>query len=47
MSNDVEIQSQMKSVIAQEYKALLDAISPLDDLLGEYQPNLKKEESYF
>jgi len=30
-----------------EYKALLDAVSPLDDLLGEYQPNLKKEESYF
>ncbi|WP_299224572.1 sigma 54-interacting transcriptional regulator [uncultured Psychroserpens sp.] len=30
-----------------EYKALLDAISPLDDLLGQYQPNLKKEESYF
>nr|WP_321233243.1 magnesium chelatase [uncultured Psychroserpens sp.] len=30
-----------------EYKMLLDAISPLDDLLGEYQPNLKKEESYF
>lgn len=30
-----------------EYKALLDGISPLDDLLGEYQPNLKHEESYF
>ena len=30
-----------------EYKALLDAVSPLDDLLGKYQPNLKKEESYF
>ncbi|MDG5492175.1 sigma 54-interacting transcriptional regulator [Psychroserpens sp. SPM9] len=29
------------------YKALLDAVSPLDDLLGEYQPNLKPEESYF
>lgn len=30
-----------------EYKAILDAISPLDDLLGEYQPGLKKAESYF
>ena len=30
-----------------EYKALLDAVSPLDDLLSEFQPNLKKEESYF
>ncbi|MCK8479490.1 sigma 54-interacting transcriptional regulator [Psychroserpens algicola] len=29
------------------YKSLLDAVSPLDDLLGEYQPNLKPEESYF
>ncbi|GAA4885016.1 magnesium chelatase [Flaviramulus aquimarinus] len=30
-----------------EYKALLDAISPLDDLLAEYQPNLLKQDSYF
>lgn len=30
-----------------EYRRLLDAISPLDDLLGEYQPNLAKEQSYF
>lgn len=30
-----------------EYKHLLDAIAPLDDLLGEYQPNLDKTESYF
>ncbi|MEY8848845.1 sigma 54-interacting transcriptional regulator [Psychroserpens sp. XS_ASV72] len=30
-----------------EYQSLLDAISPLDDLLGTYQPKLKKEESYF
>lgn len=30
-----------------EYKHLLDAITPLDDLLGEYQPNLDKTESYF
>lgn len=30
-----------------EYKRVLDAISPLDDLLGEYQPNLSKSDSYF
>ncbi len=30
-----------------EYKNLLDAVSPLDDLLGEYQSKLKKEDSYF
>ncbi len=30
-----------------EYKTMLDAITPLDDLLGEYQPRLKKEDSYF
>ncbi|RAJ16860.1 magnesium chelatase subunit I [Olleya aquimaris] len=30
-----------------EYKALLDAVSPLDDLLGEFQPKLSKQESYF
>ncbi len=30
-----------------EYKSMLDAISPLDDLLGKYQPNLRKEDSYF
>ncbi len=30
-----------------EYKALLDAISPLDDLLAKYQPNLNKQDSYF
>ena len=30
-----------------EYKSLLNAISPLDDLLGEYQPNLTKQDSYF
>jgi magnesium chelatase subunit I len=30
-----------------EYKALLDAVSPLDDLLAEYQPNLSKDDSYF
>ncbi len=30
-----------------EYMSLLDAISPLDDLLGEYQPNLAHEDSYF
>ena len=30
-----------------EYKTLLDAITPLDDLLGEFQPNVTKEDSYF
>jgi len=30
-----------------EYNNLLDAISPLDDLLGAYQPNLSKRDSYF
>ncbi|WP_281847118.1 magnesium chelatase [Olleya namhaensis] len=30
-----------------EYKALLDAVAPLDDLLGKHQPKLTKQESYF
>ena len=30
-----------------EYKTMLDGISPLDDLLGEYQSKLKKIDSYF
>ena len=30
-----------------EYIALLDAVSPLDDLLAEHQPKLTKQESYF
>lgn len=30
-----------------EYKNILDALSSLDDLLGIYQPNLRKEDSYF
>src|SRR5690606_21869553 len=30
-----------------EYKSVLDAITPLDDLLGEYQPKLHKDDSYF
>lgn len=30
-----------------EYRSMLDAITPLDDLLGEYQPKLAKEDSYF
>jgi len=30
-----------------EYKAMLNAITPLDDLLGAYQPNLTKQDSYF
>ncbi|MFD0989624.1 magnesium chelatase [Mariniflexile jejuense] len=30
-----------------EYENMLDAISPLDDLLGKYQPNISKSDSYF
>jgi len=30
-----------------EYKSMLKSISPLDDLLGKYQPNLLQEDSYF
>jgi len=30
-----------------EYQMMLDAVSPLDDLLGEYQPKLAKKDSYF
>ena len=30
-----------------EYKTVLDLVTPLDDLLGEYQPKLTKQESYF
>ena len=30
-----------------EYKSLLDAVSPLNDLLGKYQPKLNQQDSYF
>ncbi len=30
-----------------EYQQMLDAISPLDDLLGQQQPKLHKQDSYF
>ncbi|GAA4281100.1 MoxR family ATPase [Gaetbulibacter aestuarii] len=30
-----------------EYQSRLDAIAPLDDLLGKYQPKLTKQDSYF
>ncbi|MDD7887475.1 magnesium chelatase [Flavivirga sp. 57AJ16] len=30
-----------------EYRRVLDAISPLDDLLGAYQPNVSKQDRYF
>jgi magnesium chelatase subunit I len=30
-----------------DYKKLLDAITPLDDLLSKHQPNLAKEDRYF
>jgi magnesium chelatase subunit I len=29
------------------YQGLLKNITPLDDLLGEYQPNLKSEDGFF
>ncbi|WP_027138708.1 MoxR family ATPase [Gaetbulibacter saemankumensis] len=29
------------------YLEILDSISPLDDLIGKYQPNLAKQDSYF
>jgi len=29
------------------YKSMLESVSPLNDLLGEYQPNLTKQDSYF
>ncbi len=37
----------LDSLRDKEYKALLDAVSPLDDLLGKHQPKLTKQESYF
>lgn len=30
-----------------EYKSMLDAVSPLDDLLAKHQPNVSKDDSYF
>ncbi len=30
-----------------EYKSMLNAVSPLDDLLAKHQPNVSKEDSYF
>ncbi|GGG58872.1 sigma 54-interacting transcriptional regulator [Bizionia arctica] len=30
-----------------EYRSLLDAISPLNDLMEEHQPNVSQEDSYF
>ncbi|WP_242120486.1 MoxR family ATPase [Aestuariivivens sediminicola] len=30
-----------------QYKSVLEAISPLDDLLGAYQPNLSQQDTYF
>ena len=37
----------MDELREKKYKSLLDAISPLDDLLGKHQPKLAKEDSYF
>lgn len=39
-----ELQDDLRD---KEYKNLLNAISPLDDLLAKHQPNLTKEDSFF
>ena len=43
-SEGFELQDDLRD---KEYKALLDAVTPLDDLLGAHQPKLSKQESYF
>ena len=30
-----------------EYKSLLEAVTPLDDLIAKHQSNLSKEDNYF
>lgn len=37
----------LDSISDKEYQRLLDAVVPLDDLLGEYQPKLSRQDSYF
>ncbi|QRM89881.1 magnesium chelatase [Lacinutrix sp. WUR7] len=37
----------LDSLRDKEYNNLLNAVSPLDDLLAEHQPKLSKQESYF
>ncbi|MBT8303367.1 MAG: sigma 54-interacting transcriptional regulator, partial [Bacteroidia bacterium] len=45
--NQTEGFELMDDLRDKEYCSMLDAISPLDDLLGEYQPKLEKQDSYF
>ncbi|MFD2550610.1 magnesium chelatase [Bizionia sediminis] len=45
--NQTEDFELLDDVRDKSYKALLEAVSPLDDLLGTYQPNLAREDSYF
>ncbi|MBD0825125.1 MoxR family ATPase [Aestuariibaculum marinum] len=37
----------LDSLRDKEYKSLLEGVSPLNDLLGKYQPNLDQTDSYF
>lgn len=37
----------LDNISDKEYQRLLDAVAPLDDLLGEHQPKLAKQDSYF
>lgn len=37
----------LDDLIDKEYKSLLEAVSPLDDLIAKHQSNLSKEDSYF
>ncbi|GAA4291739.1 MoxR family ATPase [Aestuariibaculum suncheonense] len=37
----------LDSLRDKEYRSVLDAVAPLDDLLGTYQPNLDQADSYF
>jgi magnesium chelatase subunit I len=37
----------LDSLRNKEYQSILDVVTPLDDLLGQYQPKLTKQDSYF
>ncbi|WP_445957955.1 magnesium chelatase [Yeosuana sp.] len=45
--NEKEGFELLDDVKDKEYKRLLDAISPLDDLLREFQPKISKQDSFF
>ena len=42
--NDFEL---LEDIPDAEYEKILDAVPPLNDLMREYQPDIKKEDSYF